>query len=104
MANDDLRRVVWNSVNVTNLNGKWKEPFNQASFFNYDTTNIVKVNDFIIPPAVSVGGNTYPTVLEYNLNTMEVNVTYFTFSFPTPATANLQIIYSQYEGIGVGEI
>jgi hypothetical protein len=98
----ELNKVQTFFFSATNLVGKWKEPFNQASFFNYDPVNPVKVNQFVIPPAVTIGGFAYPAVLKINLNTLEVNQTFFTFDFGASPTANLQIIYSQYEGLPVG--
>lgn len=96
-----LHKIGVHFTNVSTLKGgKWFEPFNQASFFNYDTTTSVKINNSItIPPAQTIGGFVYPTVLEISLNTEQVNAEFYTFDFGTSASPNLQVIYTQYNDL-----
>lgn len=89
--------LATNITSLSTIQGKWFEAFNQASFFNYDTTSVVIVNTSItIPPAVTVSGNVYPTVLEISLNTDQVNETYFTFDFRGSTSPNLQVMYTEF--------
>lgn len=94
-----LKKVVVNLTNLSTIKGKWMEPFNQATFFNYDTTGTVTVNGSqVIPAAQNIGGFIYPTVMEISLNTEEVNDTYFTFDFASRRNQpNLQVIYTTYK-------
>ena len=92
-----LKRLATNFTNLSTIQGKWFEAFNQASFFNYDTTTAVIVNgSLIIPPAMTVGGFVYPTVMEISLKTDQVNDTYFTFDFRGSTSPNLQVAYTEY--------
>ena len=99
-----LKKMGILSVNLSTQQGKWKEPFNQATFINYDTNSQVIINtNIIIPPAaVNVTtGNVYPTVFQISLNTEEINDEYYTFDFQGSSSANLQVIYTWYKDMPV---
>jgi hypothetical protein len=82
---------------------QWKELFNQATFFNFDTANTVNIQKWVLPPATSVttGAGTfiYPSYLSINLNVGEINNTMFIIDCKNSSTANWQIIYTQYLGV-----
>ena len=101
MADTILKKL---SVNFTALteNSQWFEPFNQATFFNYDTTNKVVINQgLILPPAVLSGSIVYPTSFTVALNALEVNTTNFSFDFQGSTSINLHVVYTQYLGISL---
>lgn len=92
----DLQKV---SVNIfqNNITQYWKEYFNQATFFNFDTAVPLRINDsFILPPAISSGGFTYPTYLEIALNVGEINDSNYKIDTGNSTTANWQVVYTQY--------
>ena len=92
------------SVNFTALteNSQWFEPFNQATFFNYDRNNPVIINQgLVLPPALFTGGIVYPTSFTVSLNALEVNSTNYSFDFSGSDSINLQIVYTQYLGINL---
>lgn len=74
----------------------WKEPFNQATFYNYDTASGILINQFPLGPALTIGGNVYPSYHTVNLNVGEVNETNYTVDSKGSATANVWIVYSEY--------
>lgn len=82
-----------------NASQQWKEPFNQATFFNYDPNNPIRINKFILPVAQTVSGNVYPSYMTINLNRLEINDTNFTIDTNGSTTANYHIIYTQYLGV-----
>jgi hypothetical protein len=90
--------ITWNFYRITGQHlSQWDEPFNQATFFNYDTTTAVVVNEvFTIPPATAAN---QPSYLEISGNTREVNDTNFKFDFGGSTSVNLVIVYSQYAGV-----
>ena len=78
---------------------QWKEPFNQATFFNFDTDHNLYIQKWVLAPGVLTGGNVYPTFLEISLNHMEINDTMFIVDTDNSSTANWQVIYTQYLGV-----
>jgi len=80
-----------------NVSG-WNQPFNQVLFLNYDAVNSVIVNLQPIPPAIVMGGYTYPTTLTIALNVGEENRSDFSIDFGGSATGKLHVIYTQYQG------
>ncbi len=94
---EQLNKINVNFTNLSTIKGKWFEKFNQATFYNYDTTTPVKVNNnVVIPPAQTIAGNVYPTIMEISLNKDEVNDTYFSFDFGASTSPNLQVMYTEY--------
>jgi len=83
----------------TNASDTWFEPFNQATFFNYDPNSSLLVNNFPIPAAQIVGGVLYPTNFKINLNAGEINPTKMIIDINGSATANCWIVYTQYLGL-----
>ena len=88
-------------TNLSTQQGKWKEAFNQATFFNYDTNPVIVNTNITIPAAATVGGVVYPTVFTISLNTEEVNDEYYTFDFQGSRTPNLQVMYTWYKDMPV---
>lgn len=77
---------------------KWKQPFNQVCFFNFDVNHPVTVNNsFVIPPAQAIPNGVIPGQLEITLNVSEVNDTTFSFKYAAGSTTNnIVIVYTQY--------
>jgi N6-adenosine-specific RNA methylase IME4 len=91
----DITTTFYNCTNVQ----EWKEPFNQATFINYDPVNPILINSLPIPPAQTIGGVIYPTSFKINLNVGEVNRTNFNIDIRGSQTALCWIVYTQYIGI-----
>lgn len=68
----------------------WYEPFNCATFYNWDPTNPVYVNDHLVPPL------TYYTI---DLKVNQVNKTRFIINCKNSPTAKTEIIYTQLTNI-----
>lgn len=62
----------------------WYQPFNQATFFNYDTQPVT-VNSFPVLP------NTFHHI---SLRVGQYNDTRFRINFKSPSTSNLWVVYS----------
>ena len=79
----------------------FKQPFNQATFINYDPNYPVTIlMGVVIPPAKVITGGVRPSQFKINLNVGEVNTTNININIPTATTsANLVVIYTQYEDI-----
>jgi hypothetical protein len=76
---------------------RWKRPFNQVAFFNYDQVNTVTVNDFIIPVAQVAPNGVIPGQFILTLNVGEINDSTFKISFVNGGISNyLVIVYTQY--------
>ena len=78
---------------------EWKESFNDCTFFNYDPVNPLIISQWVLQPAVTIGGIAYPTYLEISLKVGCVNNTNFFIDTKASPTANWRIIYTQYLGI-----
>ena len=99
MADTILKKLTVNFTSATE-NMEWEEPFNQVTFFNYDTANKVIINrSLTLPPAILIGAFTYPTSFTVSFNELEVNSSNFSFDFGTSTSINFQIVYTQYLGI-----
>jgi len=94
-------REITTQFTAMNYNQEFEEPFNQCTFFNYDTSASVSINKLKIPPAILIGSNVYPTSFTVSLNENEVNTTNYSVDFGSSTNANLQIVYTQYLGIGL---
>jgi hypothetical protein len=97
------RRVVVLTETVNSNQGSWKQPFNQATFMNYDINAGVQINtDIYVPKATQdpVTLEIYPTNFEISLNVNEVNDTNYNFNFFGSTTAKLVIVHTEYnEGL-----
>ncbi len=80
---------------------QWKEPFNQATFFNFDVNSPIYINKWKLGRAITdpVTGEVYPTYLEIALNVGEINDSNFQVDTKNSATGNWQVIYTQYLGV-----
>ena len=65
----------------------WKEPFNQATFFNWDPANNVYINQHPVGPGQA---------FSISLNAGEVNTSRYNIDNRGSATASLEIVYTQY--------
>ncbi len=77
----------------------WKQPFNDATFFNYDPENPLYINNWVLQPAVTINGKAYPTFLEIDLKLGCVSDTDFLVDVKNSSTASWRIIYNQYKGL-----
>lgn len=77
---------------------QFAQPFNQATFLNYDTLHPVTIIDsIVIPPAQVVTGGVQPGQFKINLNTGEVNQSPINIKFVNGSTTNnVVVIYTQY--------
>jgi len=91
-----MQDVITMFQNFNANKGDWNQPFNQVLFLNYDTTNVVKINDQPIPPAIVQGGFIYPSQLSVCLNVGEVNKTSFSFDFGQTTAAQLHVLFTKY--------
>ncbi len=92
------RQVNTRSITLTE-NQVWQNQFNCALFLNYDVNKPVKINnEIVLPPAVIIGGNTYPTYLEISYHQGEENsaTSKYNIDFSDSTTANLVIIVNEY--------
>lgn len=78
---------------------QFKEPFNQATFFNYDVNSSISINKWVLPPAITISGSVYPTYLQISLNFGEINDTNFDINTFNSTTGNWQVIFTQYLGV-----
>lgn len=90
-----LQRVN-SHTNQYTINETFFEPFNQCTFFNYDTVNPVEINKLRIPPAIVNAGNVYPASYQVSLNVGEVNDSKYQIDFKGSTSANLFVVYTQY--------
>ena len=77
------------------------QPFNQATFVNYDTNFGVTILDTVLIPRATISsGIVTPAQFKLNLNTGEVNGTAIKITIPASSTtANLVVIYTQYDTV-----
>jgi hypothetical protein len=90
-----LQKVTTNYYNMLN-NTAWKEPFNQATFYNWDPNSGILINQFPLSPALVIGGNTYPAYHTVNLNEGEINDTNYTIDLKGSTTGLVWIVYTEY--------
>jgi hypothetical protein len=94
----NLQKVSTNFFQ-SNRAEQWREPFSQATFFNYDVNSAIHIQKWVLQPAIVIGGLAYPTFLEISLNAGEINDSMYVIDTLNSTTANWQVIYTQYLGV-----
>lgn len=98
---EELQEISTNFYS-SSISQDWKEPFNDATFFNYDTVNPLFIQKWELPPAIvnTTNGHVYPSALAIELKVGCVNGTNFTMDTKGSTTGSWRIIFTQYLGVG----